>query len=121
MTRKFEVNIDDRITTIEEGTTVLDAANKLGIFIPALCHQDSNTSCKSCGISFVQINDSSDSVLACRTFVNGQMTVKTNSKQLKLKSRKIIEEKLEKYCQDCFGCSQISDCKLLSSYFKLCK
>ena len=45
------IHIDNRPVDVPEGATILDAAGKLGIVIPALCYREgfeAATSCMAC-------------------------------------------------------------------------
>ena len=59
--------IDNQGVTIDEGQTILDAARKLGIDIPTLCHVPGlapNTSCMAC---VVRVNGAAGLQPACAT------------------------------------------------------
>ena len=52
---KVTLTIDGRAVTVEEGTTVLQAARGLGIEIPTLCHVEGLEPAAACFLCSVQI------------------------------------------------------------------
>jgi predicted molibdopterin-dependent oxidoreductase YjgC len=53
--RRFPVTVDGRTVEVTAGETVLDAARRLGIEIPTLCHEDRVDPMGSCRMCLVEI------------------------------------------------------------------
>ena len=49
------LTIDDKVVEVEEGSTILAAANKAGVNIPTLCHHESLSPSGSCRLCAVEI------------------------------------------------------------------
>ena len=93
------LEIDGQEIEVEEGTTVLKGAQKLGIYIPTLCYEETIKPYGACRLCVVEtiVNDRSMFQSSCSLSVAEGMIVKTNSKPV-VKGRKIL---LELYLSRC--------------------
>ena len=58
MSDEVRLKIDGQEVSVPEGTTILDAAAKLGIEIPVICyhpHLSANGVCRICAVDRIQI------------------------------------------------------------------
>lgn len=90
MTKSVTLTIDGREVTVPEGTTLLDAAARLGIDIPAICyhpHLTANGLCRVCSV------DAGGRVqaAACVTKCQDGMEVQTQSPDVLRARRTILE------------------------------
>ena len=87
--------IDGKKTSVEEGTTILQAAEKLDIKIPTLCYHPLLEPYAACRICVVEIDRGRgpELVTSCNTNVQNNMDVKTNSERA-LNARKLNIEML---------------------------
>ncbi len=95
-TKEVTLKIDDKEVKAKEGTTILEAANSVGINIPTLCHHKLLSSYGSCRICSVEITTSSGRkrlVTSCNYPVEDGLVVYTKSEKV-LKTRKTIMELL---------------------------
>ena len=95
--------IDNRPVEVPDGTTVLAAARKLGIDIPALCYlqgHPANTSCMCC---VVQIDGQADLVPACATVATEGMRVSSETDEVRAARRTALELLLSDHLGDCIG------------------
>ncbi|MDH5695959.1 MAG: 2Fe-2S iron-sulfur cluster-binding protein [Dehalococcoidia bacterium] len=90
-----KLTIDNRKVEAEEGSTILDAANQAGIYIPTLCHHESLSPGGSCRLCVVEITDNgtSDLMAACTYPVGEGLEVRTNSERV-VKARRLAMELL---------------------------
>ena len=51
----IEVEIDGRKVEVREGSTLMDAAGKLGIFIPHFCYHKKLTIAANCRMCLVEV------------------------------------------------------------------
>ena len=95
------LTIDNRKVEVEEGSTVLQAAEKLGIKIPTLCHHRSLEPYGACRVCLVELTGSGGSKIQASCVYPAQegLVVKTDSERV-LKSRKIMLELLLARCPD---------------------
>jgi NADH dehydrogenase/NADH:ubiquinone oxidoreductase subunit G len=87
--------------TVEEGTTLLEAARFIGFPIPTLCHQDGLTPYGACRLCVVEIGTGTKArlVSACTYPVEEGLTVRTASSRV-IRSRKMILELLLASCPE---------------------
>ena len=87
----ISLTIDDKQVKTEEGMTVLEAANKAGIYIPRLCYHPYLTPYGACRLCIVEIEKMSGFPPACTTPASNGMIVKTNTPQLQMLRQDILE------------------------------
>jgi len=95
------VMIDQRSVEVPAGSTILDAARKLGINIPTLCFLDGlepNTSCMMC---LVRVKGRRQLVPACATAVEHGMHVENDSEEIRDVRRTCMELLLSDHLGDC--------------------
>jgi bidirectional [NiFe] hydrogenase diaphorase subunit len=85
--------IDDRTIEVPEGTTILEAAEKLNIYIPTLCHHESLTPYGGCRLCVVEITRSgvTDLTSSCTYKVEEGLKVRTNTKKVHRVRRLVLE------------------------------
>jgi NADH dehydrogenase/NADH:ubiquinone oxidoreductase subunit G len=95
----IELTIDGKQVTVPKGSTVLQAAQKLGIDIPTLCHHDSLSGVGSCRVCIVEMSIEKRGRkytwidAACVCPVEAGLMIQTDSPKVR-KERKIIIELL---------------------------
>ncbi len=108
----IELMIDGESVLVEEGTTILEAARKLNVHIPTLCHHEDQAIKAVCRICVVEVEGSRQLPTACNTPVTAGMVVRTASPKV-LKARKnIMELILARHPQNCLICSKNGSCEL---------
>jgi formate dehydrogenase major subunit len=97
------LTIDGRDIAVEDGTTILDAAQRLGLRIPTLCHVEGFEPSASCFLCAVQIEGRVVLAPSCATpAVNGSV-VHTNSDEVRRSRRMALELLLSDHAGDCVG------------------
>ena len=89
--RSIEVKIDGQPVSVAEGSTILDAAKKLGIETPTLCFLESLTPVNVCRVCVVELEGSRTLVPACSRKVEPNMSIKTDSERVRLSRRLVLE------------------------------
>src|SRR6056297_3150904 len=105
--------------TVEKGTTILDAAEKVGIHIPTLCHLNladfgvvnKNANCRVC---VVEEENSHKLLPSCAEKVVDGMKIQTDSLKAVMGRRTNLELLLSNHPQDCLTCVKNLDCELQS-------
>ena len=91
---KIPIIIDGRMVQVEQGTMIIEAAGKAGIFIPTLCHHEAIKpygSCRLCMVEVVQ-NKQQRLVTSCNSPIdNGGMEVFTDTAKVRQIRGAIIE------------------------------
>jgi heterodisulfide reductase subunit A len=95
------LTIDNKKVEVEEGSTILQAAEKLGIKIPTLCHHRSLEPYGACRVCLVELTRPRGSVIkaSCVYPAEEGLVVQTDSERV-LKTRRIILELLLARCPD---------------------
>jgi len=95
------LTIDNKKVEVEEGSTVLQAAEKLGIKIPTLCHHKSLMPYGACRVCLVEITGSRGSWIQASCVYPAQegLVVQTDTERVK-KTRRIMLELLLARCPD---------------------
>ncbi|MFH1373140.1 MAG: NADH-quinone oxidoreductase subunit NuoG [bacterium] len=106
------LTIDGRQVSVPKGTTVLDAARKLGIYIPTFCWHPKLKAAGSCRMCYVEIEKIPKLMVSCATEATEGMTVFTNSEKVLQGRRAIIEFTLTNHPLDCPTCDQAGECQL---------
>jgi heterodisulfide reductase subunit A len=93
------VTIDGQSIEVEEETTILEAAQQLGIYIPTLCHHPALEPYGACRLCTVEIfyNGRSRLVTACNYPIRSEIEVQTASEKV-VKGRKMLAELLLARC-----------------------
>jgi len=86
-----ELKVDDRAVSVPEGSTILDAAKKLGIDTPTLCFLDTLTPVNVCRVCVVELEGSRTLVPACSRKAEQGMSIKTDSERVRLSRRLVLE------------------------------
>lgn len=96
-----KIEVDGKETEVEKGTTILEAAEKLGIEIPTLCYHKAFTPFGACRLCTVQItqNGRQKLVTSCNYKIEDSIKVQTSSERV-LKGRRMIIELLLSRCPD---------------------
>jgi ferredoxin len=95
------LKIDGRDVEVGAGATVLDAARRLGIEIPALCHREGctpNTSCLAC---VVRVKGVRRLMPSCATPATDGMEVESETAEVRDARRTAIELLLADHAGDC--------------------
>jgi len=104
--------IDGQKINVPQGTTVLEAAEKLGIFIPHYCYHPSLSTVGSCRMCYVEIEGIPKLQTSCSTVARDGMVVHTNSEKVKQARESNMEFLLINHPLDCPECDQAGECML---------
>ncbi|KAA0257703.1 2Fe-2S iron-sulfur cluster binding domain-containing protein [Deferribacter autotrophicus] len=106
------VKIDGIEVKVEPGTTILEAAEKAGVYIPIMCHHKNLNPFGACRVCLVEVKGSPKLMTACTTPVTDNMEVITNSEKLKRIRKTLIELLLINHPLDCPVCDKGGECLL---------
>jgi NADH-quinone oxidoreductase subunit G len=106
------VRIDRREIEVDEGTTIMQAADALGIFIPRYCYHPGLSIAGCCRICMVEVEGSPKLLTACSTPVEEDMIVRTDTEPVKEAQRSVMEFLLINHPLDCPVCDQAGECEL---------
>ncbi len=109
----INLTIDGKEIEAQEGTTVLEAAEAAGVFVPTLCHHPQLTPYGGCRLCMVEVEGARTLQPSCTLPATNGMVVKTNTQKV-LDARKfvltLIFSERNHFCMYC----QVSggDCEL---------
>jgi len=109
---KINLKINDIPVTVDEGTTILDAASQLNFKIPTLCHHPDLSVAGNCRVCVVELKNQRLLSAACATPVSEGMEVFTNSENVRQSRKQIIELLLSEHNADCTKCYKNGSCEL---------
>ena len=110
------VEIDGRTIEVEDGLTVIQAADRLGIEVPHYCWHPGLSIAGNCRMCLVEIEKSPKLQIACNTRVTDGMVVRTASDKTKTAQKAVLEFLLINHPIDCPVCDQAGECKLQEYY-----
>ncbi len=108
----IELEINGIPVSVEAGTTILDAAEKVGIKIPKLCYHKDLEPWAACGICVVKVEGSPKMLRACATSVAPGMKIITHDAEIVDVRRTVLELTLSTHPNDCLRCGRNGDCEL---------
>jgi predicted molibdopterin-dependent oxidoreductase YjgC len=97
------LNIDKQTVTVEPGTTILTAAQQMGISIPTMCFVKELKPNSSCLVCLVSVQGQSTLVPACSAFVEEGMSVLTSTPEVVLARKQAVELLLSEHTGDCLA------------------
>jgi NADH-quinone oxidoreductase subunit G len=110
------LTIDGRQINSPDGSTVIQAAEKLGIFIPRYCYHPGLSIAGNCRICLVDVEKNPKLQIACNTPVAEGMVVHTTNAKAEDGRRAVLEFLLANHPLDCPVCDQSGECELQNFY-----
>jgi NADH-quinone oxidoreductase subunit G len=110
------LTIDGRQIESPNGSTVIQAAEKLGTFIPRYCYHPGLSIAGNCRICLVEVEKNPKLQIACNTPVTEGMVVHTKSPKAEDGRRAVLEFLLANHPLDCPVCDQSGECDLQNFY-----
>ncbi|WP_298438513.1 molybdopterin-dependent oxidoreductase [Geobacter sp.] len=113
------LTIDGKDITVAKGTTILEAAELLGITIPTLCWLKKVSPTGACRVCAVEVEGVDRPMTACNTPVKDGIAVTTQSEKLSRVRQKLVELLLVNHPLDCPVCDAGGECDLQNSCYGL--
>ncbi|SNT21339.1 NADH dehydrogenase subunit G [Noviherbaspirillum humi] len=108
----IEIEIDGKKVDVQEGSMVMDAANKLGTYIPHFCYHKKLSIAANCRMCLVEVEKAPKPLPACATPVTNGMIVRTASDKAIKAQKGVMEFLLINHPLDCPICDQGGECQL---------
>ena len=108
----LEIEIDGRKLEVADGSTVIDATNQAGIYVPHFCYHRKLSIAANCRMCLVQVEKAPKPLPACATPVTNGMKVFTHSEQAITAQKGVMEFLLINHPLDCPICDQGGECQL---------
>lgn len=113
-----KVVIDGIDVEVEPGTTILKAAESVGIDIPAFCYHPYLKPAGICRMCLVEVEGIPRFFPACITEVQDGWVIHTDSEHVRDARKWLLEFLLVRHPLDCPICDQAGDCELQDFVFK---
>ncbi|RJX30354.1 MAG: NADH-quinone oxidoreductase subunit G [Oxalobacter sp.] len=108
----IEIDIDGKKVKVPSGTSVIEAANRVGVDIPHFCYHKKLSLTASCRMCLVEIENVAKPVPACATPATAGMKVHTHSHKAVQAQKAVMEFLLINHPLDCPICDQGGECRL---------
>jgi NADH-quinone oxidoreductase subunit G len=107
-----KLTVDAKEIEVAAGATVMDAANRLGIYVPHFCYHRKLTIAANCRMCLVEVEKAPKPMPACATPATEGMKVWTHSVNAKKAQNGVMEFLLINHPLDCPICDQGGECQL---------
>ena len=107
-----EIEIDGKKVEVQEGSMVMDAANRLGTYIPHFCYHKKLSIAANCRMCLVEVEKAPKPLPACATPVTAGMIVRTHSEKAVKAQKDVMQFLLINHPLDCPICDQGGECQL---------
>ncbi|MFA9439475.1 NADH-quinone oxidoreductase subunit NuoG [Uliginosibacterium sp. sgz301328] len=108
----LEIEIDGKTVEVPDGSTVMDAANKAGAYVPHFCYHKKLSIAANCRMCLVDVEKAPKALPACATPVTNGMKVATHSEKAVKAQKSVMEFLLINHPLDCPICDQGGECQL---------
>jgi predicted molibdopterin-dependent oxidoreductase YjgC len=112
----LNVTIDGQAVEMPVGSTILEAANKVGVEIPTLCFLDMekkfSEQAAACRVCVVEVDGRRNLAPACATPLMQGMVIKSDTPRVIEARKTVINLMLSDHPLDCLTCAQAGSCKL---------
>lgn len=112
MVKMINLTIDKQEVKVPEGTTILEAAQSVGIKIPHLCYLKDINDIGACRVCLVEKVGTEKLLTACNTSVEKGMKILTNSPRVREVRRINVELLLSDHDCHCVNCVKSLNCSL---------
>ena len=107
---KLKINNTD--VEVEEGLTVLQACEKIGVEIPRFCYHEKLSIAGNCRMCLVEMEKSPKPIASCAMPAAEGMNIKTNTPFVEKARKGVMEFLLANHPLDCPVCDQGGECDL---------
>lgn len=108
----LNIEIDGKSVEVEHGSTIIDAADLIGVAIPRFCYHKKLSVAANCRMCLVQVEKFNKPLPACATPVADGMKIFTRSKATIEAQKSVMEFLLINHPLDCPICDQGGECDL---------
>lgn len=109
---KVTIFLNNKEVEVSEGVSILEAAQEVGIRIPALCFSKETGPIGACRVCVVEVEGAKGLVASCCTPVSDGMRIKTDSEKVINARKVIINLLLSSHSHNCLMCPTANICEL---------
>lgn len=108
----IEIEIDGKKLEVAPNSTIIQAADDAGIYIPRFCYHKKLSVAANCRMCLVEVEKAPKTLPACATPVMPGMKVSTRSEKALASQKTVMEFLLINHPLDCPVCDQGGECEL---------
>jgi formate dehydrogenase alpha subunit len=109
--RTIALTIDDQLVRVESGTTILQAAESAGVYIPKLCAHKELTPYGGCRMCLVEVDGMRGLPTSCTTPAADGMVVRTRTVKVQEERLAIFQLILSEHPCSCLVCEEAANCR----------
>ena len=106
------VTIDNQKISVHSGTTIMEAAAKLGTPIPKLCYLKDINEIAACRVCLVEVVGKEKLVTSCNNKVQEGLEILTNSPKVRIARKQNVQLILSQHDFKCATCVRSGNCTL---------
>ena len=106
------LTIDGKQISVEENTTIMEAAKKNGIPIPKLCYLKGINEIAACRVCVVELEGKDRLITSCNNVAEEGMVIYTNSPKVRRDRKTTVELILSQHDCQCVTCARSGNCSL---------
>ncbi len=107
-----KLNIDGQDVTVKKGSTILDAAKKINVKIPTLCHHEDLCVAGNCRVCVIELEGRNKLEASCAIPAEEGMIIKTNTPKVRNARKDIIALLVSEHNTQCTTCYRSTNCEL---------
>ena len=106
------LTIDGKQISVEENTTIMEAARINGIPIPKLCYLKGINEIAACRVCVVELEGKERLITSCNNVAEEGMVIYTNSPKVRWDRKTTVELILSQHDCECVTCARSGNCSL---------
>lgn len=110
--KMINLTVDGKNVSVEQGTSILEAARKVNIDIPTLCFLKEINEVGNCRMCLVEVEGVRGYKASCVYPAEEGMVVKTNTKDLLETKKEVLNLILSAHDKKCLSCVRNTNCRL---------
>jgi iron-only hydrogenase group A len=108
----MKITINNQPLEVNEGITILNACESVGVKVPTLCYLKDVSNNASCGVCVVEVKGAKSLLRSCITKVSEGMEITTNSARIQEARKTNVELLLANHPDNCLICDRNMNCEL---------
>ena len=109
---KVSVTINGEELKVPLGTTILEAAQRIGIHIPTLCHHPDLCVAGVCRVCLVEVEGQRTLQASCAYPITSPIKVHTHTQKVRQARRHVVDLLLSDHYGECYACGRNNNCEL---------
>ena len=106
------LTIDGKQISVQENTTIMEAAAQNGIHIPKLCYLKDINEIAACRVCVVELEGKEKLITSCNNPAEDRMVIYTNSPKVRKHRKTTVELILSQHDCRCVTCARSGNCSL---------